>query len=149
MITKSLVYTLALMAAATGAVAAQEPDEHAAHHPPGQTATEPAPPKPSAEPKDPAQASMQEGMKNMQALMSAIESTKDPAARQKLLDQHRQAMREQMEAMRKMGGGMNAGTTGKGMMSGDMMKCHEVMTGRMEMMQMMMEQMMRHEDAQR
>ena len=93
---------------------------------------------------------MQNGMKKMQALMSEIESTKDPAARQKLLDQHRQAMQQQMEAMRKMGGGrMNQGTTGKGMMGGDMMKCHEAMAGRIGMMQMMMEQMTRHEDAQK
>ncbi len=68
-----------------------------------------------------------------------------------------QTMQENMKMMRGMGGPMMMGSgqsggmmmDGKkgGMTEGDMMKRHEMMEKRMDMMQMMMEQMMRHDQA--
>ena len=56
-----------------------------------------------------------------------------------------------------MGGGMGGGqmgmmhggdmTKGGSMMSGDMMKDHQAMLGRMAMMEMMMGQMLQHQEA--
>jgi hypothetical protein len=86
---------------------------------------------------------MQDNMKRMQDLMAKIAASKNPAERQKLLDEHSKAMHEQMRMMRTMAGGK------MGMMSGEMMKNHQAMTARMEMMEMMMGQMMQHLDATR
>ena len=104
---------------------------------------------------------MQESMTKMQALMDRLENTKDPAERQRLLAEHRRAMREQLAAMKGMDCGMGmAGATGEAMkgqagsmagnsmMGGDMMKCHEMMQAQMKMMVGMMEQLMRHEEAE-
>ena len=80
-------------------------------------------------------------MKRMQDLMSKINTNKDPAERQKLMKEHSKVMRDQMEMMRNMGAGQT------GMMGGDMMKNHQAMMGRMDMMEKMMGQMMQHMDA--
>lgn len=102
-----------------------------------------------------------------QALMQRIEQTTDAAERQRLMQEHLQAMREGMGMMRGMGamGGMGAGAgmmmgqgpTGGGMgMSGDkaggMMGCdmmagHAMMEKRMDLMQQMMDQMLRRDAA--
>lgn len=108
--------------------------------------------------------SMRSNMKQMQELMSKIQNAKDPAERQALLQEHEQAMRKQMDMMHSMGGSMMMGMSGKsgtamgnkesmmhdgkGMPCGDMMKCHQMMEGRMDMMQTMMEQMMQHQAAE-
>jgi hypothetical protein len=106
-----------------------------------------------------------------QALMQRIEQTRDPAERQRLMQEHLQAMREGMGMMRGMGamggmggmGGMGAGMmmgqgpagSGKGMsgdkaggmMGCDMMAGHAMMEKRIDMMQQMMEQMLRRDAA--
>jgi hypothetical protein len=100
-------------------------------------------------------------MKTMQELMNKLEKSTDPAERKRLLEQHRSAMHEQLQAMKNMecgpamhpahaagkphGNGQMMG--GGMMMSGDMMKCHETMQARMGMMLGLMDQMMRHEEA--
>jgi len=84
---------------------------------------------------------MQDNMKRMQDLMSKINATKGPSERQQLLKEHSKVMHEQMEMMGKRDAGQ------KGMMGGDMMKNHQAMMGRMDMMEMMMGQMMQHMDA--
>jgi len=70
---------------------------------------------------------------------------------------HMQAMQENMKMMRGMGspmmkgggehGGMMMRDMKGGMTEGDMMKRHAMMEQRMDMMQMMMEQMMQHDQA--
>jgi hypothetical protein len=99
---------------------------------------------------------MQENMKTMQQQMEKIRATTDPTERQKLMQEHMQAMQECMKTMRGMGGPMAMGSgqpggTAKGghkhMAGGDMMQHHEMMEKRMDMMQMMMEQMMQHDQA--
>jgi hypothetical protein len=88
----------------------------------------------------PSTAGMQEHMKDMQALMTKIENTQDRAERQRLLEQHQEAMRAQMDRMQHMG--MGAG------MGQGMAQCQENMQARMSMMSAMVEQMMRHEEAE-
>jgi hypothetical protein len=98
---------------------------------------------------------MQENMKKMQQQMEKIQATSDPAKRQKLLQEHMQAMQENMKAMHSMGGtmmmsgsqhgAMMLGGKEGGMASSEMMKRNEMMEKRMDMMQMMMEQMIQHD----
>ena len=100
---------------------------------------------------------MQDKMKAMQAQMDRIHKTTDAKERQTLMQEHMQAMQENMKAMRGMRGPMMKGGDGHGgmmmdgekgsMTEGDMMKRHAMMEKRMDMMQMMMEQMTQHEQA--
>jgi hypothetical protein len=154
------------------AVAQVSPEDHAAHHPDqaaGKAAAPPASATPAASPEA-AVDKNQARMKAMQELMDKLGETKDPAERAKLLAQHRQAMHEQLSSMQHMGCSMmgdeagkmgrmgtgekgmsvkeGGGTMGQGMMSAGMMKCHEMMQMRMDMMVGMMDQMMRHEEAE-
>lgn len=128
------------------AFSAQAPaDEHEGHHP-EQAAT----PKAAAPVPAPQGASaMQENMKRMQDLMAKLKASQNPAERQKLLDEHSKAMHEQMRTMQGMGMGMGMGGGQAGMMGSDMMKNHQGMMARMEMMELMMSQMMQHLDATR
>ncbi len=122
------------------------------HHPekaaPGAKA-----PKASASPQadDKSVAQMQEHMKKMQDLMARLQKTTDPAERRKLMDEHTKEMQEGMQMMRGMGGGMMGqapkdGAAKPGMGRGAPMS-PETMERRMDMMQMMMEQMMQRQKA--
>lgn len=96
----------------------------------------------------------QERMKQAQALMAKMHETKDPAERQRLMQEHTQAMRDTMGMMRGMkmtdmmgaGQGMGMMGRGKGQQASGMMPMHQMMEKRMEMMQMMMEQMFERQD---
>ncbi len=100
---------------------------------------------------------MEQDMKNLQLQMDKIHKTTDPKARQKLMDAHMQAMQETMKAMRGMGGPMMKGgckhdgmmmcAQKGGMKEDDIMKNQEMMEHRLDMMQMMMEQMMQSDQA--
>jgi len=101
---------------------------------------------------------MQEKMKAMQAQMDTIHSTTDANEHQTLMQEHLLAMRENMKAMYAMSGPMMKGGGEPGgimfgpikksdMAGGGTMKHHEMIEKRMNMMQMMMEQMMRHDQA--
>lgn len=131
------------------------------HHPEkaGPAAKAPkAPAKPKAE--DKAAAQMQDHMKKMQDIMARMQKTTDPAERKKLMDEHTKAMQEGMQTMRGMGGGTMQGMMGGGMtgqspkdgaakpgMGRSAPTSPEMMERRMDMMQMMMEQMMQHQKA--
>ena len=155
------VLIAALLAMAPALTFAQvTPEEHAAHHPAEQAAPADKSPQPATTAPKSA-GGMQENMAKMQALMNRLEDTKDPAERQKLLAEHRRAMREQLAAMKGMDcemgmpgasgeamKGQAGSMAGASMMGADMMKCHEMMQARMNMMVGMMEQLMRHEEAE-
>lgn len=106
-------------------------------------------------------------MRLLQEQMRRIHETKNPAERSRLLREHMQTMVAQMLAMRSMGGGMmhgmmgrramaggmrGRGTMGGGMMGGRAMgggntgamssRQRQRIQDRLDMMQMMMEQMM-------
>jgi hypothetical protein len=114
-------------------------------------------------------AQMQARMQAMQAQMAQMQTASDPAERQKLLAAHMQLMQAQMASMRSMGGGMmqmmhGGAATGMGSgmpgMSGGMAQGgmqmqqganagarspgprHQMVEDRLDMLQMMMEQMM-------
>jgi hypothetical protein len=114
-------------------------------------------------------AQMQARMQAMQAQMAQLQTVTDPVERQKLLSAHMELMQEQMASMRSMGGGMMQtmhGGAGMGMgtgtqgMGGGMARGgmglqqdpnaatrapgarHQLMEDRVDMLQMMMEQMM-------
>jgi len=148
---------VALLTVAVAVPLAYGVDEH---HPEktGPAAKAPqAPAKPKAD--DKAAAQMQDHMKKMQDIMARMQKTTDPAERKKLMDEHTKVMQEGMQMMRGMGGGMMQGMEGgmmgqapkdgaakPGMGRGAPMS-PEMMERRMDMMQMMMEQMMQHQKA--
>ncbi len=83
-------------------------------------------------------------MKNMQAMRDKMMNAKTPAERQALMNEHIKTMHEGMAMMKGMGNmqGM-AGMSGmKDMPMKDMVKHHQMMEMRMEIMQTMMEMMM-------
>ena len=85
-------------------------------------------------------------MQAMQAQMDAHRNTTDPAERRKLMQEHMQTMQENMKAMRGMGGPtMMGGQKGGGIKSAGPTQRPEMMEQRMDMMQMMMEQMVQHD----
>jgi hypothetical protein len=101
------------------------------------------------------QQQMIERMKTMQSQMEKIRQTTDPKERERLLAEHMESMHEGMRTMRGMGGGMMGmmgGGPGGAMAGGSMHRPRgsgpqnaEMMQDRMDMMQMMMEQMMQHD----
>lgn len=152
---------LAAMLALPIAQAADEED-HSAHHP-GAEEGQPAA-SPDSMPGEKKMEKMRAQMKKMHEQMEKIHAARDPQERQKLMEEHMQSMREGMETMRGMGGGrmgmMDSKKDGPMMEDGDkekggkpmsmmMMKRHKMMEDRLEMMEMMMEQMMEHENAER
>ena len=119
---KRQILATLLIGAATIAHAQQKPEDHTAHHP-GQTAPaqKTAPTMPSSEGTHGSE--MQGKMKEMQALMDRLAATKDPSERQRLLAQHRQAMREQLDSMMRMDCRVEmAGTRDQAKSSDSMMK---------------------------
>jgi len=91
---------------------------------------------------------MQQNMKTMQVQMEKLRTTTDPNERQKLMQEHMQSMQENMKTMRNMGGPMMmAMGRQKDMAGGEMMQHQAMMEKRMDMMQMMMEQMLQHDQA--
>lgn len=94
---------------------------------------------------------MEKHLEDMQAQMEKMHTTKDPKARRKLLDEHTKSMREMMKSMRsssdemKMGmmsGGPKAGAP---MPEGEKLRQH-LLEKRIDMMNMMMEQMMQSQE---
>ena len=94
---------------------------------------------------------MQANTRRMQNQLEQMAKTKDPAQRQKLLQEHMQTMQENMLAGRGMMGGgmtdcpmMQGGMMGPGMSGSDDMMARrmEMMEKRMDMMQMMMQRNM-------
>ena len=86
---------------------------------------------------------MQANMMAMRELMTKIQTTTDPVARRNLMQQHLQLMHTQMQLMHGMGP-MSAQCGA--MMGGETPTHHPMMQERMDMMQMMMDQMMKRED---
>jgi hypothetical protein len=89
---------------------------------------------------------MQERMKAMREMHDKMMNAKTPAERQALMADHMKSMQDGMAMMKGMGGmaGMGAmGPMGDGKdMPAEMAKRHQMMEGRMEMMDVMMEMMM-------
>lgn len=132
--TLAAVTFLALVSACVspGAPYEAKPNEHASHHP------DAVPTAPS-----PSMSATQGRMKVMREMRDKMMNAKTPAERQALMADHMKTMQDGMEMMKGMAG-MGAMGEGKGMPA-EMAKCHQMMEGRIEMMQMMMEMMMQRQ----
>lgn len=135
-----------------------------AHHPEKSDGAATGNPAATAPAKPAAADEANKQLTRARALMQRIEQTSDAAERQRLMQEHLQAMREGMGMMRGMGamGGMGgagmmmgqgpagggkgmSGDKAGGMMGCDMMAGHAMMEKRIDMMQQMMEQMLRRD----
>ena len=153
------IFLASILAVPIAQAADEDQNDHAAHHPKGQSA--------AAEDDKAAgmqMEKMQEKMKKMQEQMEKIHAAKDPQERQRLMQEHMQSMQEGMKMMGRMGAGMKGDDmmakarkdqaksmtdAGDGMeMCMMMMKNQKSAESRMDMMQQMMEQMMEHENAE-
>ncbi len=120
-------------------------------------AAPPSPGPPAARATEPVSMSakhlseMEVRMKLMQEQMRRIRETKSPAIRAKLLREHMHTMMDQMQAMRAMdgrmvgGGNQTSSSAEQRQWSQGRMRDH--MQGRLDMMQLMMEQLMDHMQA--
>jgi hypothetical protein len=94
---------------------------------------------------------MEKHLKDMQALMDKMHSTSDPKERRKLMDQHAKEMREMMKGMRsssdemKMGMMSGGPKSGAPMPEGEKLRQH-LLEKRIDMMNMMMDQMGQRDD---
>ncbi|MBF5008692.1 hypothetical protein [Burkholderia pseudomultivorans] len=95
-------------------------------------------------------------MQKMLAQMDAIRETKDPAERQRLMDEHMRTMQDAIQSMHAMGGPMmmnmmgpqgmgGGGSEAQSGNRGSMGARMDMMEKRMDMMQMMMEQMLQQQ----
>ncbi len=145
-------FMLLLAAAAalsTGAFAQSSDAEHAAHHPSG-AAAQPATPKtaaasarkPAAKSTTPTPSQMNVQMKAMEQMHEKMLAAKTPEERQALMADNMKAMRDGMAMMDQ----MKTGKPGTGM-DGMHSDHHEMMSRRMDMMEIMMQMMMDREAA--
>jgi prenyltransferase beta subunit len=94
---------------------------------------------------------MEAHLKEMQVLMDKLHATKDPAERQRLLDEHRKQMRELMQGMHSSRDDMVMGMMGGGARHGGSMPQGEkrrqhMIEKRLDMMDNAMEMMMRRDE---
>jgi hypothetical protein len=93
---------------------------------------------------------MEHHLKDMQALMDKMHTTKDPKERRKLMDEHAKSMHEMMKGMRgssdemKMGMMSGGPRSGEPMPEGEKLRQH-LLEKRIDMMNMMMEEMAKRE----
>lgn len=128
-----LMPALVLAIAATP-VGAQD-TSHDSHHPKDQATATPAKSAATTAASTDATATMMGNMKTLQDQMAKIRATTDPKERGRLLDEHMKTMQDTMKLMM----GNNGGCPMMGSASGGMM-------GNGNMMQMMMDQMMQHQN---
>lgn len=94
---------------------------------------------------------MESHLKDMQTQMDRMHGTKDAMERRKLMDEHARSMREMMKNMRSSSGDMKMGMMGGGarrsgpLPEGEKMRQH-LLEKRIDMMDMMMDQMMKSQD---
>lgn len=92
-----------LLALGTSAFAQEDDDEHAGHHPAPEAQSPEAQTPETQTPETHTQAPahpLSAGFERMRSLIAQAQTAQDPAARQRLLGEHVQAMREQLRAMR-------------------------------------------------
>lgn len=91
---------------------------------------------------------LDEHMSRMQEQMRQIQSTRDPAARRRLMEEHHKSMERGMQMMSGMSGGRGMSPGGQAGPAQDSSQRMQMMEMRMEMMHKMMEQMLQHEGAE-
>ena len=129
----SLTLALAIAAVVTPTWAAKD-DEHKGHHP-ASTASAPAA-KAMPGKANPSMARMDVQMKAMRDMHDKMMAAATPEERNALMAEHMKTMQDGMAMINGMPSGGMAG------MKGDMGAHHQMMEGRMKMMQTMMQMMM-------
>jgi hypothetical protein len=134
---------IAVAALITGTPAFADDTHHPDKDKPAAAAQAAPQPAQSAKAKD--SAAMMDNMKTMQEQMQKLRATTDPKEREKLLAEHMQTMQQTIAMMHDMGGStmcdqMLGGMHDRKASSGSTEKP-------MDMMQMMMQQMMEHQQA--
>lgn len=138
-IVSRLAVAMSITLAGTATLAAEDPADHAAHHPAdAASAVQTLPAETAASSTTMGMGKMNvmdDHMKTMQALHQKFMAAKTAEERQAMMPEHMQAMKDAMGMMQ----GMSGMDTG---MMGDMAAHHQMMEKRMEMMQSMMQMMM-------
>src|SRR4051812_25901355 len=94
-----LVIFLALAMSITFAVAQEQQDEHASHHP--APATDTGASQASTDDQAGSKSSLaQENMNKVESLLQQVQETNDPGEKRQLLGEHLQARRDQLRLMR-------------------------------------------------
>ena len=167
---RTLLSLLMCFAMVSSLALAQTEDEHASHHPQGGPAPGAQAPAPRGQPASPPDAkSVQRAMTRLQDLMSRLEGSSDSAERASLLHEHMLAMLEQIKLTRSQASGMKmammnemhaaAPDNGKeppamsqqestdkpgGMKGRAMMSMHKTMEQRVDMLEQLLEQVIKH-----
>jgi len=143
------------------AVAQDQKDEHAGHHP--APTTDSGASQTSAEDEAGSKSSpAQENMNKVESLLQQVGKTDDPAQKRQLLGQHLQALRDQLRLMRgerapmkksmkedgKKEDGMKEGMMKKGDMMGGMMTMHRKVEQKLDMLERTIQQIVEGEVAQ-
>lgn len=145
----------AMFAGGALAQAAQSDQDHTAHHPAGAPAAAPATkgaakhsvkvaPKPAGTANAPSSMQMDAMMNSMKDMHDKMMAAKTPEERQALMDEHMKTMKDGMDMM----GQMKGGQPSMGMRGKEGMPCQDdMMSKRMDMMEMMTKMMMDREAA--
>ena len=156
-----LIVFVGLAVSISFAVAQDQKDEHAGHHP--APTTDSGASQTSAEDEAGSKSSpAQENMNKVESLLQQVGKTDDPAQKRQLLGQHLQALRDQLRLMRgehapmkksmkedgKKEDGMKEGMMKKGDMMGGMMTMHRKVEQKLDMLERTIQQIVEREVAQ-
>jgi len=156
-----LIVFVGLAVSISFAVAQDQKDEHAGHHP--APTTDSGASQASAEDGAGIRPSpAQENMNKVESLLQQVGKTDDPAQKRQLLGQHLQALRDQLRLMRgehapmkksmkedgKKEDGMKEGMMKKGDMMGGMMTMHRKVEQKLDMLERTIQQIVEREVAQ-
>jgi len=156
-----LIVFVGLAVSISFAVAQDQKDEHAGHHP--APTTDSGASQTSAEDEAGSKSSpAQENMNKVESLLQQVGKTDDPAQKRQLLGQHLQALRDQLRLMRgeqvpmkksmkedgRKEDGMKEGMMKKGDMMGGMMTMHRKVEQKLDMLERTIQQIVEREVAQ-
>jgi hypothetical protein len=156
-----LIIALGLVLSMPAAFAQDDDEDHASHHP-GQTNQVENPTPPGDDGASAAAGPLQKSMKNVEGLMQQIQETGDLEQKRLLLNQHLQALRDQMRLIRsqhaamkmsmgddaKKSDAMKEGMMQKRGMMGGMMMMHKKVEQRLDMLERMLQQVIEREAAE-
>ena len=156
-----LIVFLGLAVSIPFAIAQDQKDEHASHHP--APATDSGASQASTDDQAAGKSSpVHENMNKVESLLQQVQETDDPAQKRQLLGQHLQALRDQLRLMRgehapmkksmkedgKKEDGMKEGMMKKGDMMGGMMTMHRKVEQKLDMLERTIQQIVEREVAQ-
>ena len=156
--TLSLIIALGLALFMPAAFAQDDEEDHSGHHPGETNQVEKSQP-PGNEDAAARAGPLQKSMTDLEGLMQQIQETGDPAQKRLLLNEHLQALRDQMRLIRsqhtamrmsmgddtRKSDAMKEGMKQKGGMMGGMMMMHKKVEQRLDMLERMLQQVIERE----